>query len=307
MVSIIVPVYNVEEYLRVCIDSILLQTYRNIEVILVDDGSTDQSGKICDSYTDPRISVFHTNNHGLSAARNLGIDHSHGEYICFIDSDDWIDNDVIEKAVENIGSADILCYGANTATYTGYEALVAHINGKIGVTAWNKLYKRSCFANIRFPVGRIMEDMATTFKLLHHAERVICIDYNGYHYRNRKDSISNTRDLTNIVDYWKACKERYEYCINIIIYEDETTHINLLKSCAYAISRSWGWRWSMDTSDSMAWNEMSNFARTKFPLYVRRKFPIRIQGGLFLARYNKPWAFWCAHKAHMLTRNIHVR
>ena len=130
MVSVIVPIYNVETYLRQCIESICDQTYPDLEIILIDDGSTDGSGIIADSYTDHRIRIFHTKNHGLSAARNLGIDNAHGEFLLFIDSDDWIEPDLIETAVTNIGSADILCFGYNDthyrqATLNGPEALNA--------------------------------------------------------------------------------------------------------------------------------------------------------------------------------------
>lgn len=103
LVSIIVPVYNTETYLNQCIDSILAQTYHNLEIIIIDDGATDNSADICESYSDSRIIVYHTENRGLSAARNYGIDKSHGEYIYFVDSDDWIDADLIEKAMKCIG------------------------------------------------------------------------------------------------------------------------------------------------------------------------------------------------------------
>lgn len=307
MISVIIPVYNVEVYLEECINSVFAQTYTDLEIILVDDGSNDRSGEICDFYRniDPRIRVFHTDNHGLSEARNYGIDHLCGDYIYFIDSDDWINPDVLEKGLDRIGSADVLCFGCPSAYYSGHEALVAHINGKIGPAAWNKLYKRECFSSIRFPKDRKYEDMATTYKILYKANKVVCIDYSGYHYRSREGSICHTIDLKNIIDYWKSCKERYDYCIKIIGEDALETRINLLKSCGEAISRAWAWRSSVNPSDSPVWNEMAVFARTMFPLNIKSRFPLRIRGGLFLAQYNRPWAFWCAHTAHVLTREMH--
>ena len=168
MISVIIPVYNVEDCLEECINSVLAQTYTDFEIIIVDDGSTDSSGQICDSYrnVDSRVFVFHTDNNGLSEARNYGIDHSNGDYIYFIDSDDWINSNVLEIALNKIGSADVLCFGCPSAYYSGQEALVAHINGKIGPAAWNKLYKRECFSSIRFPKDRKYEDMATIYTIL---------------------------------------------------------------------------------------------------------------------------------------------
>ena len=114
MISVIVPVYNVEPYLRKCLDSILAQTYRNLEILVIDDGSTDGSGRICDEYAgrDERIKVFHTENHGLSCARNLGLDNANGEWIGFVDSDDWIEPDMYEVLLPWAGktaTADVEC------------------------------------------------------------------------------------------------------------------------------------------------------------------------------------------------------
>ncbi len=307
IISVIVPIYNVEPYLKECIDSIVNQTYRDIEIILVDDGSTDHCGQICDSYTDSRIKVFHTENHGLSAARNFGIDHSIGDFLFFIDSDDWIEPIVLERAIENIGNGDILCLDSKEAVYSGYEALVANIKGVIDNAAWNKLYKRECFESTRFPDGRIMEDVATTYKLLFHAKRVICINYNGYHHRYREGSISNTRNLVIYADNWTAFLERCQFCIPLIDTEDLELRQDLLESCALAISCAWGRRNDIESAESPVWKEMSNAAKTMFPPEYRKHFSFRIRGALFLARYNKPWSFWIANKALKLTKKYMER
>ena len=299
MVSIIVPVFNVEGYLRKCIDSILEQTFTDIEVILIDDGSTDSSGEICDSYSDSRINVIHTLNHGLSSARNTGIAYAHGEYLFFVDGDDWIEAGILEQAVEKIGEADILCFCKNEGMCSGIEAMSAVINEKISMTTWGKLYKKDCFTAIRFPEGRIIEDVATTYKVMHYSDVVKCSNINGYHHVYREDSISNIHNTKNLIDCWLAVREQYEYCIDLV---DENTQLNLLKHCATAISRAWGWRNSNTCSDSPEWEKMSVFARTMFPRKVRSSLSIRRRGGIFLAQFNNPLSFWIANKMHMLTR-----
>lgn len=300
MVSVVVPVYNVEPYLNQCIDSILSQTYRDLEVILIDDGSTDRCGEICDSYGDPRIAVFHTDNHGLSAARNLGIEKSHGEYLYFLDSDDWIDPDLMESALERIEDADILCFSKYEGKYTGLEALTALINEKIGSAAWSKLFKRTCFSTIRFPEGRIMEDIATAYKLLFLSENVIFADLRGHHYRQREGSITHTITTKNLLDYWLANKERFDYCKGLLSNEMQAI---LLKYCACAICRAWARRIENPISDSAEWNEMSVFARTMFPYDVKKYFPLRLRLGIIVAKHNNIVAFWLANKASLLIRN----
>lgn len=314
MISVIVPVYNVELYLRKCLDSIVNQTYRDLEILVIDDGSTDGSGIICDEYgkKDSRIKVFHTENKGLSAARNLGIDKSTGEYIGFVDSDDWIEPNMYEKAISYIGLADILCFSKFEGIYTGFEALICLINGEISTVTWNKIYRRSCFSIIRFPEGRIIEDISTTYMLVHQSERVVCADIRGYHHILRKTSLCQVHNLKNIFDYCLAVKEQNDYCMKVLknsadlltIQQMKEIRINLLQFHAYAIARAWGWRYANPRVYSDEWERMSYEARTIFPFYIRRHFPLRIRCGLFLARFNHPCSFWIAHKAHVLTRTL---
>lgn len=174
MVSVIVPVFNVEPYIKQCLDSILSQTYKDLEIIVIDDGSSDGSGEICDYYEkkDQRIKVFHTENHGLSAARNLGINNSYGEYIFVLDSDDWIDENLIADSINSIGTADILAFSIFQGTFTGSEALCALINRRIDNSVWSKVYKRQCFSDLYFPEGRIMEEVATAHILLFYTMHV---------------------------------------------------------------------------------------------------------------------------------------
>lgn len=299
MISVIVPIHNVDKYLNQCIDSIIGQTYHDLEIILIDDGSTDKSKDICDSYSDNRIRVYHTENRGLSAARNLGIDESHGELLYFLDGDDWIEEDFLEKAAIEIENANILCFSKYEGKYSGIGALNELINGKIGSAAWSKLFRRECFNSIRFPEGRIMEDIATTYKLLLHSKHVIFADIKGHHYRQRAGSITHTINTKNIIDYWIANKERFIYCESLL---DDKTRINLLKACACAICRAWGRRNDAPRNDDPVWDEMACFAKTMFPYEIIKNFPMRLRLGLCLAKHNNNFSFWVANKASLLTR-----
>ncbi len=224
MISVIVPIYNVEKYLHRCLDSLINQTYKDVEFILVDDGSTDSSGEIADSYKDkdPRFKVFHTENHGLSAARNRGIDHSKGEWLMFVDSDDRVSPSFCETPM-NVAleyNADLVVFWLHRVkngkitkedTSTFPKGVVPF--GKAihfdGIVAWNKLYKKELFSNVRFPEGQVYEDVATTYKLLRQAVKIVQIpDRLYYYYVNRKNSISFCRTVKNKRDGFIACLSR---------------------------------------------------------------------------------------------------
>lgn len=223
-ISIIVPVYNVEKYIHRCIDSILHQTFKDFELILVDDGSLDNSGKICDEYAkeDDRIKVIHKENGGLSDARNVGLDIAQGEYIAFVDSDDWIEKDMYSILYENIRkyNADIsICKTRkifdstvdnnittnNCIILNNEEAFDCLFNNKYYAShACDKLYKKSLFDGIRYPVGKLYEDMFTTYRLFEKANKVVFSDYIGYNYFQRKDGIVNSKFRPEKLDYIRA-------------------------------------------------------------------------------------------------------
>lgn len=208
-ISIVVPVYNVENYLDECIKSILDQSYRNFELVLIDDGSFDSSGNICDFYSeqDSRINVIHKENGGLSDARNTGIERSKGEFITFIDSDDVISKKYLEVLAGAIqkGEGDIVqgemtqnefelgkSYLNDSIEMSGVEAFKQCASWKkIKVYACAKLYKKELFQKIRFPVGRLNEDSCVFYKILCSAEKVILIPDIIYFYRNTPGSIMN--------------------------------------------------------------------------------------------------------------------
>ncbi len=225
LVSIIVPVYKERDYLSRCIESISIQTYRNIEIILVDDGSVDGSGDICDFYAekDNRICVYHKENGGLSSARNYGLDRANGNWIGFVDADDWIEPDMIERlmraAVEaeaEIAICGFVCEYVDGQTITSetvgkqihtVDELVngLYVQRTLGCMVWNKLYTKRFFArHIRFPEGCNYEDGAIICEILRVGYPVVAIEDRLYHYRQRESSIIHTMTAKNYIDRWHS-------------------------------------------------------------------------------------------------------
>lgn len=238
MISIIVPVYKVEPYLRRCVDSILAQTYTDFELILVDDGSPDNCGAICDEYAakDSRIRVIHQENGGLSAARNAGLDVAAGEYITFVDSDDLLLDTYLEMLFDTIHTkgadisvCDIIKFSndeqlkiesdnqTSVATMSGRDACASiyKMDGIVPVMAWGKLYKRELFDGIRYPVGKIHEDDATTPKLLYNAKSVVLISNQLYLYRQREGSIMSEMFSTKRFDALYAVNSGIDFLTKI--------------------------------------------------------------------------------------------
>ena len=204
LISIIVPVYRVEAYLDRCMESLLAQTYENLEIILVDDGSPDRCPAICDSYAekDRRVRVIHQDNAGLSGARNTGIEAAGGDYLAFVDSDDYVSRDFIRtlyELLEETGCAISQCRfsyvqgeplrGTRERNYHIYrgESLMEQLYGQeeeatCFVVAWNKLYRRELFDRIRYPAGRIHEDEATTYRLFHEGKKLVFTERILYGY-----------------------------------------------------------------------------------------------------------------------------
>lgn len=244
LISIIVPIYNVEKYLKKCIESIINQTYKNIEIILVDDGSPDNCGKICDEYSqkDKRIIVIHKKNGGLSDARNKGIDIAKGDYLTFIDSDDFVNIDYIEKLYnsiklnntklaqcgiskvnENNEIIEKLNYDENYIK-TSHEIL-NELYGKHlieNVVVWNKMYAKELFRNIRFPVGKIHEDEFTTYKIFYSVDRISLLSDCLYNYRQTNESIIGKKFNKKRLNLLDALEERMDFFKNrneIDLYE----------------------------------------------------------------------------------------
>lgn len=234
LISLIVPIYKVEKYLIRCIDSAINQTYTNLEIILVDDGSPDKCGDICDKYalSDFRVKVIHKDNGGLSDARNEGIKLSKGKYISFLDSDDWIDENYVEKLYQLLKSSDsdisILNYFKTSDNHIQIDIIKEEIQiltniqaiGKMYdkktkvqmIVSWGKLYKKRLFKNIKFPIGKIHEDEFTTYKLFYYSKKIIISSAKMLYYTQRKDSIvGSVFNIKNHSDAYEAFEERLNF------------------------------------------------------------------------------------------------
>lgn len=254
LISVIVPVYNVEQYLDRCISSIVNQTYTNLEIILIDDGSPDNCPTICDDWAkkDSRIKVIHKENGGLSDARNAGLAVASGEYIAFVDSDDYIEHDMYAKllnvALENICNIvscklrmvyenDINSV-ANDDTediiyYSTEDAMSALIDDKIRQVVWNKLYKADVIKGILFDVGKYHEDEFWSYKAICAATKVATIDYTGYNYLQRSGSIMGNSYSLKRLDAVEAKCLRQEYLKEHFPSLEQKGLINLIFTCIY--------------------------------------------------------------------------
>ena len=231
LVSVIVPVYRVEQYLSTCLDSILDQTYPNLQIILVDDGSPDRCGEICEEYRrrDARVQVIHKENGGVSSARNVGLQAAEGEWIAWVDSDDWISQDMVEYlldgALQNRADAAVCgryevhpkkmyAHGPETAgVLTPEQALrkLLDVNDReIENYLWDKLWRRSLFEGIRFPEGKTFEDFAVVFRLFERCERIACLPEAKYFYLQRSGDIMRDASLANHLNRYEAAKTRYD-------------------------------------------------------------------------------------------------
>jgi len=263
LISIIVPVYKSEKYLKKCIDSILNQTYKNIEIILVNDGCPDKSGKICDDYAEKekRIKIIHKENGGLSDARNKGIELASGKYIGFVDSDDYIEKNMYETLYNMIktNNADISicsfylenendkienmknkfkCEEETKLILNKIQVLKELLtNPKIQNYAWDKLYKKELFKDIRFPIGRSFEDINVMYRLFDKVNKVVYTDVPKYHYVQREDSISHNNDIKNSIEYIEETDKRYTYIKNKYPELDFENNLNFLENSLYGHER----------------------------------------------------------------------
>lgn len=256
LVSVVIPVYNVEPYLHECVASVVEQTYTNIEIILVDDGSTDSSGTLCDEFalSDSRICVFHKKNGGLSDARNYGILRSHGSLISFIDSDDYVSPDYIMHLYQALvrGKTDIAATSIcifregeppkepkrDTSEFHVYDACEALEDmlymRHLEPNAFPKIYKKELFDTIQYPVGKLYEDIATTTKLIDKAGKIAYLDEKDYYYRIRPNSIQTASfnpkklDLLDQLNVVKSIVQtKYPSAINAYYSKEQSALFNL--------------------------------------------------------------------------------
>lgn len=237
LISVIVAVYNVEKYLDKCVESIVKQTYHELEIILVDDGSKDNSGKICDEWAkkDSRIHVIHKQNGGLSDARNYGLKASNGEWICFVDGDDYLDYSMCEnlfngKVKNGIavcgyylvkGNSNYSCIPSGKELDSRHAAIL-YMNNELdslkyniptyfGSYAWNKIYDRNLFFKVTYPKGKKFEDMFVILELLKNARKVKFIPYCGYYYIQRANSITHSFKTIQMDSLEARKKQKIEF------------------------------------------------------------------------------------------------
>ena len=251
LISVIIPVYNVEKYLRRCLDSVIAQTYQKLEIICVDDGSIDDSGKICDQYAvrDARIKVIHQENQGLSAARNRGLDAAEGEYIAFVDSDDYILEDMYKKMLDKLLNYNVdLCvcqclyefsdgrqvvkrknidptiYGRKASLEFARFLYMGNYENGVVVAAWNKLYRRVLLDKIRFE-GRIHEDEAFCGRIMAKNISVYVMEEQFYVYAQNGDSLTNKPFSANKFFFLDTLAERRELFKSDAFIRQETEQL----------------------------------------------------------------------------------
>lgn len=246
-ISIIIPIYNVEKYLPACVESILQQTYKNLEVILVDDGSPDRCPAICDELAqkDDRIRVIHQKNKGLSGARNTGIDNAQGDYLIFVDSDDTVEQTLVEElytyaekwncAIVACGrnyifeDGQIVCKIAHDESKVyGFEEAMQEMNSfrLFDMSAWAKIYRKELFEDIRFPEGKLSEDYYIMYKLFDKAKTIGYVAKPLYNYLQRQSSISRNKKINH--DFADAAKKQMEFL------DEKYPQMSVLGHTAYA-------------------------------------------------------------------------
>lgn len=314
-ITVIVPVYKVEKYIRLCIDSILNQTYKNLEIILVDDGSPDLSGKICDEYSDnnKQIKVIHKENGGLSDARNTGLLKATGDYIVFVDSDDIIKSTMIEQLyscikkynakvamcpfieVSNDGKEIKEFKDGDSFKFIGreeslYKYFEGYENASLYTVAWNKIYKTSLFNNIKFTVGKVHEDEYIIFRIIYEAGGVAYSPNPGYLYRCREDSIMDELNAKRYdlfdsyitkMDFYKEIGNKE--LLNMIFKQ----YMHMLVQYEF---------WQKHSEDLLMKNLLKQYKEKLYLKYKENKAPIfksvKIESFLFFRLYKLYYAIW---------------
>lgn len=252
LISVIVPVYRVEAYLDKCVQSIVDQTYRNLEIILVDDGSPDRCGEICDAWAakDDRIIVIHTRNQGSGAARNIAINVAQGDLIAFVDGDDYIDSGMFSHLFEllvddvDIAECDYLTVCDNNAEFdltdtkiqslSAYDAMKEHIQGTIfRQVIWNKLYRRHTLDGLCFPVDKKIDDEFFTYRTIGNARKLVHSERKCYAYRQHPNSVMHTISVNKWFAGIEAKALRHEYVLARFPELEGISHRSVIGGCLY--------------------------------------------------------------------------
>lgn len=252
LLSIIVPVYNVNKYLDKCIQSILSSTYNDIELLLIDDGSTDNSLAICKKWaqTDNRIKVIHQDNSGAGAARNKGLEIAQGDFITFIDSDDYIDKNMYFELIKHfdddvdIVECDYVLTYDNCAYFEQNNDLVEHFSMKQAMKLhiedkmfkqliWNKVYRKSILKNVFFPLGKKIDDEYWTYKAIGNSKNLVHVYKEYYAYRQQNQSVMHSLKMNNRLEAIDSKICRHNYILSYVPELKNTSLINLWQSCLY--------------------------------------------------------------------------
>jgi glycosyltransferase involved in cell wall biosynthesis len=324
LVSIVIPVYNVSSYLAQCLESVIHQSYHNIEIIIINDGSTDGSGLICDRFSqcDDRIRVIHTDNRGLSSARNCGLKACSGSYLLFVDSDDWIEADTVETLLDyaKTYNADIAAAKSckefvgqtvyppkakeEIRVFHGDEILPAYGKGLFRDVVWNKLYLAGCFSGIQFPDGHNYEDVSVTWKIMKNLAdedgTVVVLSKPLFHFRMRKSSISHTESCCNIIDAWAAYHEKY---IGMPDYRQQ-----FLPACFFIIGRMWlnYFRFSGEERGAASGIvlEMRSFSKEHFHHVMKGPFSKKVKAICLISQSSSPLLMWFCFAGGFLFKKI---
>lgn len=326
-ISVIIPIYRVEQYLCKCVESVLTQTYHDLEIILVDDGSPDGCGKICDEYAerDERVKVIHKPNGGVASARNAGLDAATGEWIGWVDSDDWAEPALFETLLQGAleTSAEISVCGhweeyRGRREVSGWQELrvldteqaLGELleNGRMKNLLWDRIFHRTLFDGLQFPEGRTYEDIAVMHWLFLRAEKVACLPEVLYHYRQREGSIVDNTSLGNRINHYIASKERYD-----ALSEDWPQFRQLMEGqCVASAVGIWAGCLSNPRAVRKRYapelQEIADFSAIhcqKALKYMDLGLAGRI--GLRLTPYNRWWAFVLAHFVAKLYKKKHGR
>ena len=310
--SVIVPVYKVEEYLEKCVQSILAQTERDFELILVDDGSPDRCGALCDSLaqTDSRIRVIHQENQGLGGARNTGIREARGDWLLLVDSDDWIEPKILEKAMEAglREEADLVMFAFRTVDEQGRELGVFRedMPKERGITlqehkealltapcAWNKLYRRSFFqgTGLAYPPRVWYEDLRTTPKLMATAGRMVFLDEVGYNYLQRQGSIMNSANLERNREILDAFDDLLPWFRKEGLFEAYRRELEYL--AVFHVYLTAGVRVALADRKSPLLRELAAYVEERFPGWRQNPYLPKLGGKrrLLVSLLQKKW-YW---------------
>ncbi len=323
IISVIVPVYNNELSVRRCLDSILSQSFANLEILLIDDGSTDNSGIIIEEYAtkDDRVRILHKENGGLSSTRNRGLDIATGEFIAFVDADDWIEPDTFATALQHIGDSEICIFGRSVdkpgrmriwrptdhiETICGDEALDRLLlSSSLGSASWDKLYRSTLFTGIRFPDGFNYEDITITYRLFQKAKSITLIPSVLYHYVQYQNSIVHTPSLKNRLDHWSAIYELYR----VFGDKGDNYHTSRVTKCIHSGFNAWGCLWKASDLEigveKDRIEEIRKFAREHFrEILLGMQYQIRTKIMTAFIRIGRRWSYMCAYMINTIPQRL---